>query len=564
MNSPISDPVTDETSHSEGPSFADILSEFEQQSKTPKGEAIEGTVLSVTDEGIFVDIGRKTDGVLDPAAFKNPEGGFTVEPGAKITVNITGTNDQGQLTLSTVKVHQPKDWSGLQAAFDEKQTVTGRVLEVIKGGLRVDVGVRAFMPASRSGVREVPELEQLVGKDIECRITKLDTEKEDVVVDRRVILEEQERENKQKAIDALTEGQVLTGTVRNLTDFGAFVDVGGVDGLLHVADISWTRIGKPADVLKVGDRTEVKILRINRETKKISLGLKQLQPEPWTLAAGKFSAGDRVKGTVARLTDFGAFVELIPGVEGLIHVSEMSWTKRNPRPSDILKPGEVVEAVVLSVAPADKKIALGLKQALGDPWDEVPEKFKSGTIIEAASVISIQKFGAFVQLSEGIEGMIHVADITNEKRIDNPKDVLSVGQVVRCVVTEVDRERRRIRLGMKQLEPTKTDEWMAAHQVGETVTGLITDVREGRLNVELGEGVNGVCKVASENRGSRNAPANKERADVASAVALLSARFKEGAATPESGPKFRPGETRKFNITALDLQKKRIDLELAG
>ncbi len=564
MNLPTPDPMAEDTPVPDEPSFGEILSQFEQQRSKAEGQALPGTVLSVTDDGVFVDIGRKNDGVLDVAPFKQADGTFSISPGAKVLVNITGMNEQGQYTLTTLKVEQPKDWSALQAAFDEKKTLMGRVIEVVKGGLRVDVGTRAFMPASRSGARDVPEMEKLVGQEIECRVTKLDTEKEDVVVDRRVVLEEQEREAKQKAFDALSEGAVVEGTVRNLTDFGAFIDLGGVDGLLHVADISWSRIGKPADVLKIGDKVPVKLLKVNRETRKVSLGMKQLQPEPWALAAEKFQQGERVKGTVARLTDFGAFVELIPGVEGLIHVSEMSWTKKNPRPSDILKPGETVEAVILNVNPGEKRIALGLKQALGNPWDEVPAKYAVGKIIEAATVLSIQKFGAFVQLEEGIEGMIHVGDITNEKRIETPKDVLSAGQTVRCVVTEVDPGKRRIRLSMKQLEPTRADEWIAEHKVGDTVTGRISDVRDTRISVELGEGVTGICRISAESKGGGAGTANPQKVDVASATALLAARWKQGPPAEQTSNVPKIGQTRSFRISALDPQKRRIDLEAAS
>ncbi len=338
-----------------------------------------------------------------------------------------------------------------------------------------------------------------------------------------------------------------------------------MDGLLHVADISWTRIGKPADVLKAGDAVQVKVLKVNRETRKISLGMKQLQPEPWTQAADKFQQGDRVQGTVARLTDFGAFVQLLPGVEGLIHVSEMSWTKKNPRPSDILKAGEVVDVVVLGVNLPEKRISLGLKQTLGDPWQEAAAKFPAGTVIEAAPVVSIQKFGAFVQVAEGVEGMIHVGDITHEKRIENPKDVLSVGQTVRCVVTEIDPAKRRMRLSMKQLEPTKTDEWIAEHQVGDTVTGRVVDVRDSRVQVELGEGVSGLCRLQNEAKGGQaKSGGNSAKADVSSAIALLNAKWKQGVGGNEPKADIpRPGQTRSFRITGLDAQKKRIDLEMA-
>ncbi len=563
MNVPTPDPMTEETQIQEGPSFGDILSEFEQQSKAPDGEAIEGTVLSVTDDGVFVDIGRKTDGVLDVAPFKNSDGSFSIAPGAKVVVNINGTNEQGQLRLTTLRVEQPKDWSALQAAFDEKKIISGHVVESIKGGLRVDIGVRAFMPASRSGARDVADVEKLVGQEIECRITKLDTEKEDIVVDRRSVLEEREKQAREEAFEAVVEDSIMEGKVRNLTDFGAFVDIGGVDGLLHVADISWLRIGKPADVLKIGDFVRVKVLKVNRETKKISLGMKQLQPEPWSQAAEKFELNQKVTGTVARLTDFGAFVELLPGVEGLIHVSEMSWTKKNPRPADILKPGESVEAQILSISIADKRISLGLKQVLGDPWADVAARFPAGTVIEAAPVVSIQKFGAFVQIVEGIEGMIHVGDITNEKRIEDPKDVMKKGDNVRCVVLEVDREKRRIRLGMKQLEPTKTDEWITEHKAGDTVTGRVAEVRDGRAQIELGERVNGICRFNTENKGS-SSNTNTQKADVSSAAALLAAKFKQGVGAPETAPRLRVGETRQFRISAIDPEKKRIDLELVS
>jgi small subunit ribosomal protein S1 len=553
--------MTEETPVQDGPSFADILTEFEQQQAPVPEGGIDGTVLSVTDDGVFVDIGRKTDGVLDVAPFRAPDGSFTILPGAKVKVTIKGTNEQGQLALTTLKVETPKDWTALQAAFDERKTIAGRVEEVVKGGLRVDIGVRAFMPASRSGARDVPEMATLVGQDIECRITKLDTEKEDVVVDRRVVLEERDKEAKQKAFEAIEEGAALQGTVRNLTDFGAFVDIGGVDGLLHVADISWTRIGKPADVLKQGDRVDVKVLKINRETRKISLGMKQLQPEPWAQAAEKVRVGERIKGKVMRLTDFGAFVELLPGVEGLIHISEMSWSKKVRKPSDILKAGEEVEAQVLQINPGEKRIALGLKQVLGDPWDEIAVKFAKDTVIESATVVSLQKFGAFVDLGDGVEGMIHVGDISNEKRIEDPKDVLQKGQAVRCVVLEVDREKRRLRLGMKQLEPTKADVWISEHAVGDTVTGRVADVRDGRANIDLGEGVSGMCRFETAPKGGGSS--NLQKADVSSAAALLAAKFKQGIGAPETGPKLRTGETRGFKIVALDAAKKRIDLEIA-
>src|SRR5580704_524297 len=369
-------PDSPEATSSEA-SFGDLLSEFEQTHHS-RGETVEGTVVSVTPEAVFVDIGRKMDGVI------TPDSTHTYKKGDKVLVSIRGRDEEGNYALSTIKVETPRDWTGLEAAFAAKKTIAGTVLEVVKGGLRVDVGVRAFMPASRSGVREQADMEALVGQSIECRITKLDTASEDVVVDRRVILEELERTAKEEAFGRLQEGAIVRGTVRSITDFGAFVDIGGVDGLLHVSDMSYSRSAKPSEVVTVGESIEVKILKIQRETRKISLGLKQLLPDPWSNAVEKYPQGERVKGKVARVADFGAFVELDPGIEGLIHVSEMSWTKKNLRPADVVKVGDMVEVVVLGVNPAERRIALGLKQALGDPWEEALKKYPVGAMASRA------------------------------------------------------------------------------------------------------------------------------------------------------------------------------------
>jgi small subunit ribosomal protein S1 len=345
--------------------------------------------------------------------------------------------------------------------------------------------------------------------------------------------------------------------VGSLTDFGAFVDLGGVDGLLHVSDMSYSRNVKPADVVKAGEEIEVKILKINRDTRKISLGLKQLSADPWTEAVSKYTQGSRIRGKVSRVLDFGAFVELEPGVEGLIHVSEMSWSKKNVRAVDILKPGEVVDVVVLNVNPADKRIALGLKQALGDPWEEALKKFPVGTAVEAP-VTSLAKFGAFVELGEGIEGMIHIADITGEKRLNHPNEVLKQGQTVKAVVLEADKERRRFRLGMKQLEPTSIDEYLAEHKTGEIVSGRVVNVSGDRMKVELGEGVTAFAPLPEQRQ---EASAAAQKADLSSLTAMLTQKWKSGGAT-ESGEGIRSGQIRSFKIVQIDPEKKRIELEV--
>ena len=544
-------------------SFGDILSEFEQQHHGPAGgQSLPGTVVSITAESVFVDIGRKLDGVLPVELFRGPNGELTVKVGDPLLVSITG-NDGETYTLSTVKVERPKDWSGLERAFAEHRAIGGVVSELVKGGLRVDVGAKAFMPASRSGAKDQAEMEKLVGQEIQCRIIKLDTASEDVVVDRRAVLEEEETRNREKRLAELTEGAVVRGTVRSLTDFGAFVDLGGVDGLLHVADMAWQRVAKPSDVVAPGDSIEVKILKMQPGSRRISLGLKQLAPDPWTLAGERFHVGDRVQGKVSRLADFGAFVELAPGVDGLIHVSEMSWSKKVKKPSDVLKTGEMVEAVVLGVNVAERRIALGLKQALGDPWEEAIKKYAPGAVVEGP-VTSLTNFGAFIDLGNGIEGMIHISDITREKRLNHPKEALTTGQTVRAQVLELDKERRRIKLGIKQLEPTTVDEYLSEHSVGETVTGRVVDANNGRARVELGEGIIAECKVSAETA----APASSGSAapaDLSSLTAMLSAKWKQGSSASTARPEpVRAGQIRSFRVIKLDAAAKKIELELAG
>lgn len=545
-------------------SFGDILSQFEQEHHVNGSEAIQGSVVSITPEAVFVDIGRKMDGVLPIEKVRTPSGEVPVHVGDVITVTVTGRDADGSYTLSTVRVERPKDWSALEKAFAEHRPIAGVVTEVIKGGLRVDVGVKAFMPASRSGARDMAEIEKLVGQEIQCKIIKLDTANEDVVVDRRVVLEEEAAQAKEKAYSDLREGMVVRGTVRTLTDFGAFVDIGGIDGLLHVGDMAWHRVAKPSDVLSAGDNIEVKILKVNPQTRRISLGLKQLQPDPWSVAGERFHVNDRVQGKVTRVTDFGAFVELLPGVEGLIHVSELSWSKKIKRPADVVKAGEMVEAVVLGINAAERRISLGLKQALGDPWEEAEKKYTPGTVVEAP-VGSMTNFGAFVDLGNGIDGMIHISDISREKRLNHPREALSVGQTVRAVVLEVDRGKRRIKLGMKQLEPTSVDEYIAEHKSGDVVTGRVVEVHNGRLKVELGEGVFAEAKAPAA---AEPEPAQAEggKNDISSLTAMLSAKWKQGG-KPASGAasaETRAGQVRNFRIVALDPSKKTIQLEIAG
>ena len=544
-------------------SFGDLLSQYERSHARRSEEGsrqLEGTVVALTEDSVLLDIGYKSEGILPLAAFQSA--GETPHVGDKLPVTVKGRDPEGYYELTRFQVARPTDWPALERAFAEKATIVGTVTAMVKGGFSIDVGVRAFMPASRSGVREASEMEALVGQEIRCRITKLDTTEEDVVVDRRVIAEEEERSAKERRYSELREGEIVTGAVRNLTDYGAFIDLGGIDGLLHVADIAWSRVQKPADVLSLGQQIEAKVLKIDPGKQRISLGMKQLLPHPWDSVAEKYRVGERVHGTVSRLADFGAFVELEPGVEGLIHISEMSWTRRVRKPGDLVNIGDTVEVVILGVNVGEQRLSLGLKQALGDPWADATQRFPAGSTVEGP-VTSITKFGAFVQVTEGVEGMVHVSEISAEKRINHPQDVLRPGQVVKAQVLSLDPERRLMRLSMKQLVPTDLDEYLAEHNPGDVVTGRVSEESGGIARVELGEGVYARCQIAAA-----PAPAAAKQAaatDLSSLTSMLQARWKGG--TSSAGTKtpaaLHTGQVRSFRITRLDREAKAIELELA-
>jgi small subunit ribosomal protein S1 len=559
-------PVTPESATAEPTeSFKDIFTEYEQshsRKSEPGTPRREGTVIAVTADSIVLDIGFKTEGVLPLTAFPAEK---PPKPGDKIQVTVKGRDPEGYYELTRGKVERPTDWASLEKAFADKSTIIGTVTGVVKGGLSVDVGVRAFMPASRSGTKDAAELQKLVEQEIRCRIIKLDVEDEDVVVDRRAIAEDEERAGKQRRFSELKEGDIVQGEIRSLTDYGAFVDIGGADALLHVGEISWQRINKPSDVLSAGQQIEAKIIKIDDEKKRIAISMKHLLPHPWDAVAGKYKPGERVRGSVTRLMDFGAFVEIEPGIEGLIHISEMSWAKRVRTASDVLKPGETVEAVILGVSPAERRISLGLKQALGDPWAGAAEKFAPGTVIEGP-VTNITKFGAFVQLTEGVEGLIHISEISAEKRINHPQEVLRSGQVVKAQILALDTEKRLIRLSMKQLVPTGLDEYLAEHQAGDIVTGRLTEVLERTARVELGEGVLATCKLPGEVAAKPAQPASSSsqaKPDLSSLGSMLQARWKSGGVVDEGKPEaLRAGQIRKFRIANLDSAAKKIHLEL--
>ena len=566
-------------------SFGDLLSAFEHEHRhRSETRQLQGAVVSLSADQVILDIGYKMEGVLSRSAFPNDADG--VNPGDTFPVSITGRNEEGYYQLSRFRVAQPHDWSALERAFNEKIAVAGTVTAVIKGGLSVDVGVRAFMPASRSGTRDAAELEALVGQQITCRITKLDVTDEDVVVDRRVVLEEQARAGLDSRRAALEPGATVIGTVRTIMPYGAFVEIEpGIDGLLHISDISRARLAKPDDVLSVGERLTLRILKIDPDTGKIALGLKQLQPEPWETAADRYVAGARISGEVTRLTDFGAFVELEPGLEGLIHISEMSWAKKVRHPSDLLKQGDRVDAVILSVKPPagteQGRISLGLKQTLADPWLDVERRFSVGSEIEGP-VTKIMNFGAFVQISEGIDGLVHISEIVADRRLIHPRDVLREGQRVRALILSIDAEKRQIKLSMKQLIPTSIDEYIAEHKAGDHVSGRVVEITSSGAIVELGEGIRAACRAAAASSGAGHAgnapPAAASAAsqkpaatgpspgkpDLSQLSSMLKARWQGNAPVPSAAPEpLAAGQIRNFKIVKLTPDSKKIEVEFA-
>ncbi len=551
-------------------SFGDLLSQFEQshsRKTNDGGKQISGTVIAVSADLVFVDIGFKTEGVLPLAALGTS--GATVDPGDKLSVSVKGRNPEGYYDLSLMRVEQPKDWDAMEKAFAEKSTIVGTVTALVKGGLTVDVGLRAFMPASRSGARDAAEMEALVGQEIRCRITKLDVADEDVVVDRRIVSEEEDRSAKERRYSELKVGDTMQGTVRSLTEYGAFIDLGGIDGLLHVGEIAWARVNKPEDVLSVGEHVDVVVLKIDPESRRVSLSRKQLQPHPWTSVADKYKVGDRLRGTITRVADFGAFLEIEPGVEGMIHVSEMSWVKKVRKPSDLLKAGDVAEVVILGINLAEHRLALGLKQAMGNPWAEAAGRFPVGSLVEGP-VAGFTAFGAFIELADGITGMVHISEITTEKRLNRPQEALRAGQMVKAKVLAVDQEKRQLRLSIKQVALTGLEDFLAEHQEGDLVTGRIMEISGSTANVELGEGITARCAMPPEAVEAQQSTAGS-KVDLSSFRSMLSARWK-GEPAPATGDSagasrkseaFRPGQIRSFHIVRLDPAGQDIELRSA-
>src|SRR5258706_11528010 len=461
-----------------------------------EGEVVKGTVLKVTPSEVVIDVGYKSEGIIAVSEFLDEAGEVTVQAGDIVDVLLERTEDrEGYVVLSREKAEKMKIWDEVEKAYAEHKVVIGRVIERIKGGLAVGIGVRAFLPGSQNDVRPVRNLDAVRGQELRMRVIQVNKKRGNIVLSRKVLLEEENAEKKKHTLDTLAEGKVLRGVVKNITDYGAFIDLGGIDGLLHITDMSWGRVTHPSELFGVKAEIDVVVLRYDPATERVSLGHKKLMNDPWSNVIERYPVGARLSGKVVSLTDYGAFVELEPGVEGLIHVSEMSWSKRVKHPSKILNVGDSVEAMVLGVDPGARRISLGLKQIESNPWHELSEKYPIGTTI-TGKVRNLTEFGAFVEVEEGIDGLIHISDMSWSKRIKHPSEVLKKGDVVDAMVLNIDAENQRLSLGLKQLHTDIWDDFFTRHHVGDTIEGKVVRMTNFGAFVELDEGIEGLIHVS--------------------------------------------------------------------
>ena len=470
---------------------------------------VTGTVIKLTDKHVVVDVGMKSEGLIPIEQVVDHTGQPKLKPGDSVDVVIEREEPEGGYLLGYEKAQRLRVWDTVEKAHNEKIALTGTVVGRVKGGLTVDIGIKAFLPGSQLELRPVRNLDAYIGQPIEVRVIKLNKKRGNVVVSRKEILEEEQTERRSQTLEHLEEGAVLTGTVKNLTDYGAFVDLGGIDGLLHITDMSWGRLTHPRDLVNVADEIQVKVLKFDKEKQRVSLGFKQLTPDPWLDAAERYPIGAHVKGRVLSVTDYGAFVELEQGIEGLVHVSEMTWSKRMKHPSKLVKPGDEVETVILAVNPADRRISLGMKQLLENPWEHLADKYPTGATVEGR-VRNLTDFGAFIEIEDGIDGLVHVSNLSWTKRVKHPSEVLKKGEKVRAVVLGVEPENRRLSLGIKQLQPDVWETFFAQHRVGDVVKGKVLRTAQFGAFVEIAEGVEGLCHV-SEATDGHGAPIKLEQ-----------------------------------------------------
>jgi small subunit ribosomal protein S1 len=514
--------------------FATALESFEQEQAelaANEDRVLKGTVVSINSNYLVVDIGLKSEGVVPIEEAKDHDGNVKFQPGDAIDVLVEkGHTEEGYVNLSFQKAQRLHAWDEIEKAHNDKVSVKARVIDRIKGGLTVDIlGARAFLPGSQVDIRPVRNLDALKGQELEVRIIKVNKKRGNIVVSRKQILDEEVSAKRDVTMEHLEEGAVLTGTVKNLTDYGAFVDLGGIDGLLHITDMSWGRLTHPRDLVNVGDQIQVKVLKFDRDKQRVSLGFKQLTPDPWLDASERYPIGARVHGRVISVTDYGAFIELEQGIEGLVHVSEMTWSKRMKHPSKLVNVGDQVEAVVLNVNPQERRISLGLKQLETNPWESLHEKFPVGSTVEG-KVRNLTDFGAFIEIEDGIDGLVHVSNLSWTKRVKHPSEVLKKGDKVKAIVLAIEPDNRRLSLGVKQLQPDVWESFFTLHRVGDVLKGKILRLASFGAFVELADGVEGLCH-------------NSEALDANSQQIIM-----------------EPGQELEFKIIKMNVEEKKVGL----
>ena len=478
--------------------FGQLLEQFEQEqaSSLQEGEVVRGIVVGISDRGVVIDFGYKSEGIVNPAEFTE-NGEITVKPGDEVDVLVKSMDSHDGLPiLSRADAVRMKAWDDLEAAYRDGTNIKGRIAERIKGGLRVDIdGIAAFLPGSQVDVRPIRNLDSLRNQEIEAKVIKLNRKRSNVVLSRKAVIEEENVGRKDETLGGIEEDIIVEGQIKNLTDYGAFVDLGGVDGLLHVTDMSWGRLQNPGELFRVGDTIQVKVLKFDRERERVSLGYKQLQPDPWASVEERFPLNTRITGKIASVADYGAFVELENGVEGLVHVSEMSWSKRVKHPSKIVNPGDTVEVEVLAVDTKARRISLGMKQIQDNPWRTLNERYQVGSRVQGR-VRNLTDFGAFIEIEDGVDGLVHVSDISWSRRIKHPSELLKKGQEIEAVITSIDIENRRLSLSIKDLEPNAWERFVAEHQPGDVVRGKIARFANFGAFVELEENLEGLCHIS--------------------------------------------------------------------
>ena len=490
---------------------------------------ISGTVIKQTEKHLVIDVGLKSEGLVPLEQVTDHTGAVKFQPGDAIEVVIEREEPEGGYLASYERAQRLRVWDVIEKAAADKTPIMGTVVSRVKGGVTVDIGLKAFLPGSQLEIRPVRNLDGYLGQQIEVRVIKLNKKRGNVVVSRKEILEEEQNAKRSTTLDQLGEGAVLTGTVKNLTDYGAFVDLGGIDGLLHITDMSWGRLTHPRDLVNVGDEIQVKVLKFDKDKQRVSLGFKQLTPDPWLDATERYPVGAHVRGRVLSVTDYGAFVELEQGIEGLVHLSEMTWSKRLKHPSKLVKPGDEVDTVVLSVNPADRRISLGMKQLLDNPWENLTERYPAGTVVEGR-VRNLTDFGAFIEIEDGIDGLVHVSNLSWTKRVKHPSEIVKKGEKVKAVVLGVEPQNRRLSLGIKQLQPDVWESFFATHRVGDQVHGKVLRTAQFGAFVEIAEGVEGLCHISE--------------------------------AGDDPGAKLETGQENEFKIIKINVEEKKVGLSL--